>query len=244
MNHDYLIKDGKDFALSFSSDVTEDMQAVNICLSALNELMPCVQPLSVDFRLKCRNQANYSYESNILPPISLWHMEELSIPSKVIINSSPIANITQVPNITIDVLSQMFEAALQQQCPCPTTHELCWTEIEIWATRARIFNEINLNRRNVFVLSTSSGNFEYPIEHRQNGTWVYGPIASFPSQPLFTVQFYVWYGYLILTISVYWSTWYNINSPGYNALKESISKILDQGWRLSEYTPLTEPKII
>ena len=50
MSDCYLIKSGKQFALSFSSDVTEDIQATNICLKALNELMPCVQPISVEFR--------------------------------------------------------------------------------------------------------------------------------------------------------------------------------------------------
>jgi hypothetical protein len=244
MSDCYLIKSGKQFALSFSSDVTEDIQATNICLKALNELMPCVQPISVEFRLRCQNKENYSYELNIQPPIYLWHIQKLPIPPKIIIDPSPIAHTTQVPDITIDILSNWFQTALQQECPYPKTHQLCWTEIQIWATRARVLDETYFKQRQSFLLETAIGNFEYPVEHRHDGIWVYGPIASFRSEPPFTLQFLTWYGFLKLNIFVHWSMWYDVNSPGYTALKQAICRIVDQGWELSEHTPLSDPEIV
>ncbi|RCJ39557.1 hypothetical protein A6770_38835 [Nostoc minutum NIES-26] len=134
--------------------------------------------------------------------------------------------------------------AQQQECPRPEKNKLRWEGIDIWATRARICDESLFEGQHSLWLNWSKSEFEYPLECRSNGLWVYGPIKERPTQPPFTLKLTRMGDSVDIDIFVHWSLWYDINSPGYIALKQAICRIIDQGWELSEHTPLTEPKIL
>lgn len=241
-----LQKGEKQIYLDFCEEKDVDnITEITRCLNALKELMPIVHPLAVEFRVMCQDRVSLINEIVVKPKVGFLRIIESSIPQKIYVHGllyPGIENITQVPNINKSILENWMEKALDQESPDPEKYNIHWGEINIWAVRARIIDETPFQKRNYFRLHTSIGDFEYPLERRKDGLWVYGPRDKvFTSRPPLAIQIWSECGAHTIKICIYWTEWYDANSPGYNALKEAIGKIIDQGWELSESTPLTDP---
>ncbi|MGF1489099.1 MAG: hypothetical protein ACFBSE_18585, partial [Prochloraceae cyanobacterium] len=227
-----LQKGEKQIVLHFCEDEDVDnITEITRCLNALKELMPITHPLSVEFRVMCQDRVSLINDLVIKPPNPFWQLQESSIPLGIDaygVLYFGISQISKVPNINTEILLNWMEKALDQESPDPEKYNIHWGEINIWAVRARIIDETPFQKRNSFRLHTSIGDFEYPLERRKDGLWVYGPREKvFTSRPPFAIQIATMCGAHKIRISVYWTQWYDANSPGYNALKKAIAKIID-----------------
>ena len=240
-----LQKGEKQIVLHFCEEKDVDnITEISGCLNALKKLMAIVHPLAVEFRVMCQDRVSLINEIVVEPEVGFLRMVESLTPPGINIGGlyPGIENITKVQNITTEALLDWMVKALDQESPDPEKYNIHWGEINIWAVRARIIDEAPFQKRNYFRLHTSIGDFEYPLERRKDGLWVYGPRENlFISRPPFAIQISTMCGAHKIRISVYWTRWYDANSSGYNTLKEAISRIIDQGWELSESTPLTDP---
>ena len=241
-----LQKGEKQIALEFCEEEDVDnITEITRCLNALKELTSIVQPLSVEFRVTCQDRISLLNDLVLQPKVGFLRIIESSIPQKIYVHGllyPGIENITQMPNINTSILKNWMEKALDQESPDPEKYNIHWGEINIWAVRARIIDQTPFQKRNSFRLHTSIGDFEYLILRRKDGLWVYGPgDKRFISRPPLTIQTWTECGAHSMRITIYWTMCYDANSPGYNTLKEAIGKIIDQGWELSENTPLTDP---
>ena len=223
----------------------DNITEITRCLNALKELKKIVQPLSVEFRVMCQDRVSWLNNLKVDPPNPFWQLQESNVPSGIDIYASVysgLSRISEVPSLNTQVLLDWMSKALDQESPDPEKYNIHWGEINISAVRAKIVDETPFEKRKFFRLRTSIGDFEYPLERRKGGLWVYGPRDGiFTSRPPFDIQIRTNCGAHTINIIIYWTAWYDANSPGYNALKEAIGRIIDQGWELSENTPLTDP---
>ena len=240
-----LQKGEKQIYLDFCEEKDVDnITEITRCLNALKELMPIVHPLAVEFRVMCQDRVSLINEIVVEPEIAFLRMVESSIPPGIYIGGlyPGIEHITQVPKITTEALLDWMVKALDQESPDPEKYNIHWGEINIWAVRAKIVDETPFQKRSYFRLHTSIKDFEHPLDRRKDGLWVYGPEKrGFTSRPPLAIQIWSECGAHTIKICIYWTEWYDANSAGYNALKEAISRIIAQGWELSESTPLTDP---
>ena len=241
-----LQKGEKQIALEFCEEEDVDnVTEITTCLNAIKELTSILQPLSVEFRVTCQDRISLVNDLVKKPADPFWQLQESSLPPGIDaygVLYFGISRISKVPNINTEILLDWMVKALDQESPDPEKYNIHWGEINIWAVRARIIDEAPFQKRNYFRLHTSIGDFEYPLERRKDGLWVYGPRENlFISRPPLSIQIWSECGAHSMRITIYWTKWYDANSPGYNALKEAISRIIAQGWELSESTPLTDP---
>jgi hypothetical protein len=131
-----------------------------------------------------------------------------------------------------------IEKALQQECPNSETHETSWYHLYINAVRARIINKENLRGSQSFRLETDRGEYEFPLERRTDGLWVYSPIEEFITEPSFNLLIINQEGALDIDMNIHWSLWTQSDSANYQALRQAILRIVSKGWELIQYGSL------
>lgn len=137
----------------FSDNITE----ISRCLKALRELEHIVKPLSFEFGVKCQNLKNLSYSFEIKPEVSYWHWEISPVPEGILTLGmyTGIAKVIPVNDISIDSLQHWIEEPLQQQCPDPN-YKLRWSEMNIYASKAKVFDEYKFTKRKTFTMILNS----------------------------------------------------------------------------------------
>ena len=232
----------------FEEDDTSNsnIEEINRCLEALKEYEFIVQPLSVEFGVKYRHRQRLAFNLDYRnrPKIPYWHWEISSIPPKIIAEGlyPDSAKVIPVENITTEDLREWVKEPLKQKSP-NLEYDVHWSEINIWATRARIIDEIRFIDRDDYSVETKIGEIKYPLRRHDDGLWVYGPQKPYSSYPPMTIRLYTdGDGAIKMKILIPWTVWYDEYSPEYYYLYQAVQRIIAQGWELSEYTPLEEPK--
>lgn len=218
------------------------------CLVALKELEPFVQPLSIEFLVKCRHQKTLAYSYEIMPPFPYWHWEISSVPPEIVTEGfyPDGAKVIPVKNINSENLKKWVQKPLQQESPDPK-YDVWWSEINICATKARIINpaiidEIRCVKRNYYLVDTPIGELRYPLVKQDNSLWVCGPHERYTGYPPMTIRILTLSGRHDIKFSIPWTVWYDEYSPEYYYFYRAVQRIIAQGWQLSEYTPMKEPK--
>ena len=237
------------FTLTY--DEEEDLspiKEVHRCLLALKELKPVVQPLSVEFVVKCRHLKRLAFSYEIMPEFPYWNWEISSVPSQIITEGfyPSGAKVTQVENITTEELSKWIVEPLKQKPPDPE-YNIWWSEINICATRAKIINptvidEIRCVKRDCYLVDTLIGELKYPLVKQDNSLWVYSPQKPYKTYPTMTISIISYGGTHGIKFSIPWTVWYDESSPEYFCFYQAIQRIIAQGWQLSKQTPMKEPK--
>lgn len=242
----HMLKGGKQISLNYVEE--KDLSAVeevHRCLKALKELEPIVQPLSVEFVVKYRHKKTLALKRDLkdFPKFPYWHWEISSVPPEIITQGLYFggAKVIPVKDITTEDLSKWIEKPLQQKSSDPECN-VWWSEINIYAVRARIINEIGFADRDYYLLKTAIDEYKYPIIRDNNGLWVYGPQEPYRSYPPMTITILTTVGRHDINFDIAWTAWYNEYSPEYYYFYQAIQRIIAQGWQLSEYTPMKEPK--
>ena len=245
----YLWEGDKQIGLYYLEE--EDLSAVeevNRCLKALGELESIVQPLSVEFVAVYRHQKRLNFSYKFMPEVPYWHWEISSIPPEIVTEGfyPDGAKIIPVKNITTKDLSKWITEPLKQKSP-DSEYDVWWSEINLRASRARIINptvidEIRRMKRDYYLVDTPIGELRYPLVKQDNSLWVCGPHERYTGYPPMTIKILTDGGRHDLDFSISWTVWYDESSPEYFCFYQAIQRIIAQGWQLSEYTPMKEPK--
>ena len=224
----------------------DDTRRATRCLKALKELEPIIQPLSVEFVVKYRNKKTLALKRDYrdFPEFPYWHWEISSIPPEIVTEGfyPDGAKVIPVENITVEDLSKWIVEPLQQKSPDPE-YEVRWTEMNICATRARVIDEIRFAGRDYYLVKTKIGEYKYPLIKHDGGLWVYGPKEPYRSYPPMTIMIYTEGATAHeINFSIPWTVWYLEDTPEYYYFYQAVQRIIAQGWQLSEYTPMKEPK--
>lgn len=227
----------------YEDDGVSNTEEINRCLKVLEEFESIVQPLLVEFVVKCRHRTRLAFSYDIMPEIPYWHWKISSIPPEIIAEGfyPDSAKVIWADNITTRDLKKWVKEPLQQKSPNPE-YEVRWSEINVRATRARVINELRFIGRDYYLVETAIGEFKYPLRKHDGGLWVYGPQKPYRAYPPMTIRIYTDGGTHDLKFSIPWTVWYDENSPEYFYFYQAIQRVIAQGWELSEYTPMKEPK--
>ena len=162
----------------------------------------------------------------------------VSNPPETVILEPPLDKyqISQVPELSKKYLLNWVEQALQQEFSHDTTHTLDWCGFEVCAVRARIYSEEKFIARQSFKLKTSKGNWEFPLERKMDGLWVYGWFEGEPGQrnkiPPLEVQIHNNSDGMYLHLIVEWGPWKQKDSPEYNELRQALLRVIARGWEV------------
>lgn len=234
---------GREIGLSLLSpeEQKEDLQWAANVMDVLDELRTVIQPLSADMMVGCRDRNLSLLDRSVKPPVPHWFIRSSSLPTGVIVKPGLInARVSQAPELSEKTLMDWIQEALQQECPYAKTHQICWHHLYIDATRARIADEVPFANRQSFVLDTDRGKFEFPLERRNDGLWVYGPIDELFTEPPFnlSVTNEEATGALSIHMLLHWSLWTQPDSANYAALRQALLQIVAKGWELVDYRSL------
>ncbi len=164
----------------------------------------------------------------------------VSNPPETVILESPSDKyqISQVPELSKKYLLNWIEQALQQEFSHDTTHALDWCGFEVCAVRARIYSEEKFIDRQSFKLKTSKGNWEFPLEKKSDGLWVYGwfegeygklnkipPLRVVISNDIDGMRMY---------LIVEWGPWKQKDSLEYNELRQALLRVIALGWEVED----------
>ncbi|HEY9905491.1 MAG TPA: hypothetical protein V6D43_24180 [Candidatus Sericytochromatia bacterium] len=219
----------------------EDIQWAANVMDVLDELGTVIQPLSADIMVGCRDRNLWLLDGSVDPPVPHWFIQASPLPTGVIVKPGLVnARVSQASELSRKTLMDWIQEALQQECPCAKTHQICWHELYIDATRARIADEVPFANRQSFVLDSDRGKFKFPLERRNDGLWVYGPIEELFTEPPFNLSIRNEEGALTIKILIHWSLWTQPNSASYSALNQAISQIVAKGWKLTDSMHLFE----
>lgn len=234
----------KEVALEYlEEDDLNPIEEAGRCLGALKEFESIIQPLSVELAVECRHLKRLAYSFEIKPEVPFWHWEISSVPLGVSTFGlyTGIAKVIEVADISIDDLYEWIKEPLQQKSPDPE-YDIAWSEINIWATRARVINEIPFVARDYYLVETRIGEIKYPLIEHDGGLWVYGPQKPYDSYPPMSIKVNSHAGAHDIKFLIPWTVWYDEYSPEYFYFYQAIQRIIAQGWELNEETPLKEPK--
>ena len=221
------------------------MQEANCCLNAFKELELIIQPLSVEVGIGYRHRQalSFKYDLRDRPEIPYWHWEISSIPPQIITEGfyPDGAKVIPVENITTENLSKWIIEPLQQKSPDPE-YEVAWSQMNICAVKARVIDEIRFIGRDYYLVKTPIDEYKYPLIKHDDGLWVYSPQKPYGTYPTMTIRILNSIGIQQIKFSIPWTVWYDEYSPEYYYFYQAVQRIIAQGWQLSEYTPMKEPK--
>ena len=212
-----------------------EIQQIALILQAFDELKNVMQPLAADLQINCcdREFLFFDWQLESDPPLPHWHLRIKDIPTDLKLEPGYVnSQITEVEEISKANMMSWIEKALQQKCPNPKTHQICWNNIDIYAVRARIFDENLFREHQSLKVDYKLRTYELPFDRRNNGVWIYGS-NNFKSEYPFTIQLYREFELLFIRISIRWSLWTEYGSPENIALSRAISRIVAKGWQVS-----------
>ena len=196
-------------------------------LAACAALWPVVQPLSVTLEMAARS-AEWPYiEPDIPLPAPTWHLREVNIPAQIAVaarvqGSGHHEETTAV--LTLPRLEQLLTSAHAQQLAegyVPVLYAL-----ELHYTRARIMAD----QAAVAEITYGPETYAIPVERRQDGLWVAGPLRNTMINPPIKVILENNDGRLSLTVCAGWSPWVEAGSAEAALFAAARQELERQGW--------------
>jgi hypothetical protein len=223
------------------TESVSNLQWAEIAMDALEELRPVLEPLSAKvnlsgYRLGTEDWRNW--EDEVQPLMPDWFVRASNLPETVMLEPlSDRYQISQIPELSKKYLLNWIEKALQQELAADTTHALDWFYFKFRAVRARIYSEEKFIDRQSFKLKTSNGNWEFPLERKTDGLWVYGWFEGEPGPPRnkippLEVQIHNNSDGMTMHLIVEWGPWKQKGSPEYNELRQALLRVIARGWEV------------
>jgi hypothetical protein len=198
-----------------------------------------LDPLLVDLKISSYRLGTEDWrdwDGDTEPLMAHWSIRASDMPETAVLETYPDSyQISQVPEISREYLLDWIEKALQQEYSS-ATYALDWSSLEINAVKARIYNEEKFLNRHSFKLKTSRGNWEFPLERKTDGLWVYGWFETeergkynYNKKPPLRVIIYKEVHGITMNLLVEWSLWKQKDSAEHNALREALLRIVARG---------------
>ena len=208
-------------------DFNEPMAAANAVCTAL---WPVVQPLSVTLAMAARSRELPFIERDIPVPVSTWHLREVDVPAHVRVAARVQAcgpgehSEETIPELTPQALADWLARAHAQQLAegyVPVLYCL-----HMYYTRARLIED----QKPYAELALGPKTSAIPVEKRQDGLWVSGPMRDTMINPPIRITLVNGDGRLGLEICAGWSPWIETGSAEAELLMACLLELEKQGW--------------
>lgn len=230
----YVHEDGFSLRLVSGPDdtVLDGPATADRVADALDALAPLVQPLNADMDVTCRDRDWI----NSAAPLPLWHLRTTDVPAQVRMRAlyvDPQTRESAGPSLSPDAVRAWMTEALGQTCPTAQMPQTDWGDIFVYATRVRVPEE-NLAGRDALDLEIRrGGTATVPVERQEGDAWAFGPSEAFWLEPV-SLRFSHGYGELSLTLTAYWSLWWEFGSPANALVREAVARLREHGWELTD----------
>jgi hypothetical protein len=217
-----------DRSMESKFDTSGPMVAANAVFTALWSV---VQPLSVTLEMAARSPEWLLDKRYIPGPIFTWHLREVKIPAHVAVAALVKANEPSQHSeetrrgLTPQTLADWLTRAYAQQLP--EGYTLVLDRLQMYFTRARLLEYQESSAE----LALGSQMYTIPVEKREDGLWVSGPIPYTIINPPIKVTLYNSSGRLVLEICVGWSPWVETGSAEAELLRTCLHELENQGWK-------------
>jgi hypothetical protein len=129
-----------------------------------------------------------------------------------------------IPELTLQTLADWLARAHAQQLPEGYVPVL--SALNMHHTRARLLEDQAPSAE----LALGSQTYTIPVEKREDGLWVSGPIRKKMIKAPIDITFWTLYGRLTLDIWVYWSLWSEAGTAEAELLRACLLELEKQGW--------------
>jgi hypothetical protein len=210
------------------SEVNFYEQMMDATNGVFTALWPVVQPLSVTLEMAARSRDLPLLELDIPVPISTWHLREVEVPAHVPVNAR-VEKLGKhreeaVPELTPQVLAGWLARAHAQELPegyVPVLYVL-----HVYYTRARLLSY----QEPCAELAFGPETYTLPIEQREDGLWVSGPMRGTIINPPIRWTLVNNDGRLDLEIEIGWSPWVETGSAEAELWLTCLQELEKQGW--------------
>jgi hypothetical protein len=165
-----------DFDRLLESEVDFHEQLMDATSGIFTALWPVVQPLSVTLEMAASSLELSFLERDIPVPVETWHLREVEVPAHVPVNAYvkvPGKHSEETtPELTPQVLADWLARAHAQQLPegyVPALYAL-----HLYYTRARLLSY----QEPCAELAFGPHTYTLPVEKREDGLWVSGPMPG------------------------------------------------------------------
>jgi len=202
-------------------------EPMDATIAACTALWPVVQPLSVTLEMAARLRELPYIELDIPLPVRTWHLREVDVPAHVEVAARVQASEYSeeaIPQLTLQKLAHWLARAHAQQLAegyVPVLYGL-----EMHYTRARIIEY----QKTYAELAFGPETYIIPVEKRQDGLWVSGPMRNTMINPPIKITIDNNDGRLTLSICVGWSPWTEAGSAEATLLTACLQDVGRQGW--------------
>ena len=193
-------------------------------------LWPVVQPLSVTLEMSVRSRKHQFDGRNVPSFVFTWHLRETYVPAHVTVtalikNRNPSQHSEEeIPELTPHALADWLARAHAQQLPEEQVPVL--GHLNMYFTRARLLEYPEPSAE----LAWGSKTYAIPVEKREDGLWVSGPMPYTTINPPITVSLRNYDGRLALDVCVGWSPWIETGSAEAELLRTCLYELEKQGW--------------
>ena len=229
---------GRSIVLGYPPEA-DTLKRVASILDAMDELGEIIVPLSASLSLDCYSKITRWRDREVRPYSPFHQIYDSCVPEGIVVKLSSDRSITTViENLSKDTIYSWIENAMRQPLPQSETHYLELCELDFKAVRAKIHNDNKLIKQKFMTVEHDRrGNFKFPLEHRDDGLWVYSPIEDLETEPSFTIMS----GEIAeVTINIHWSWWTEDSLKDRNALEAAILRIIACGWTIKHLNKYLE----
>ncbi len=204
-------------------------------------LWPVMRPLSVEIDMGVRRRTYVMSEYPLSPPIPTWSLHEMdsvAIAAWIKTRQPSKKSEEAIPGITTQALEDWLARAHAQQLSEEYVADL--RALKVRSTRARLLEHQEPSAE----LALDQQTFVLPIEKREDGLWVSGPLLETTMSPPIEIELrssnrgYISLEedqtpgsiHLILRIFVHWSPWIETGSAEAELLTACLHELENQGW--------------
>ena len=216
-------------SMESSLDFHEPIAATNAVFAAL---WPVMQPLSGGLTIAARPHDSPEIDYAIPVPVRHWRLYGKYPPAHVAISKwveqewAPGHHYSEeeIPELTLQALADWLTRAHAQQLPEGSVPLL--SHLETHSARARILEDQGPSAELVWGPET----YAVPVEKREDGLWVSGPMRESVTSPPIKIELYNDHGVQELEITVYWSPWIEAGFAEAELLRTYLHELEKQGW--------------
>ena len=224
---------GRSIRLKFLAEDPK-LKAAKSLLEAMDELGDIIVPLCAGMSLRCINRMTWGIDWKVQAQKPFHHIYQSPVPRGIVVRLSADKSIyTPTERLSKKVLYSWIENALNQPSPQPDTHDVTWSELDFQAVRAKIYDDSQFkNQKFMVVEHDKRGDFRFPLKNRDDGLWVYSPIADLKTEPSFTIRTTNEGGAVTIDIHIHWTWWTKESLKDRDALEAAILRIIARGWTI------------
>jgi hypothetical protein len=231
----HLLKPGEYWRFSRLTENDDDFnEPIALANTVFTALWPVVQPLSVTIEMEARSREFPVIEYEIPLPVSTWHLREVDVPAHIAV----VARVERLGKHSEETISRLTPQALADWLARANAQQLVEGYVPVlhilhmYYTRARLLEYEQPSAE----LAWGSQTYAIPVEKREDGLWVSGPMRDTMIEPPIKIELANFHGRLGLDIWVCWSPWIEAGSAEAKLLRTCLRELEKQGWESGKQT--------